>query len=306
MEKVRILDEPEDFKRLGINPDAVELWEDGRRREQIPGAMENWYFDAIMEDGTKVVVVFLTKLGEKRQMATNSPNLRIQITTPQGKLFEDSITVPVEESEVRKGECHVQFGQHSFIGNLVDYDIKVSPVNGIGCDLHLKVLVKPFRPGTGYVAFGDDEAKEYTWICFPRGSVSGTIVYDGKNQEVKGMGYHDHQFHNTDSMTTIHHWIWGRQSLESYTIVIFDIVSNEKYGFKQIPIFGLIDNKTGDVIFMNTKNAKCEIKELYLQKESQKLHPKVVKFSYEHSGMKIEYTIKWKEEIEVQIGRAHV
>ncbi|WP_437397682.1 hypothetical protein [Flagellimonas lutimaris] len=102
MEKVRVLDRPEDFKKLGINPDVVEQWEDGRRRDQVPGAMENWYFDAIMEDGTKVVVVFLTKHADKRQLATNSPNLRIQITTPDGKLFEDAITVPIEESEVRK------------------------------------------------------------------------------------------------------------------------------------------------------------------------------------------------------------
>ncbi len=138
---------------------------------------------------------------------------------------------------------------------------------------------------------------------FPRGSVTGNIIYNGKTQEVKGMAYHDHQFHNTDSMTTIHHWLWGRQSLESYTVVIFDIVANEKYGFKQIPIFGLINNKTGDVIFKNTKNAKCEINELYLQEESQKLHPKVVKFTYEHNGMKVEYTIKYKEEIEVRTSK---
>ena len=294
------MNRPEDFKRLGLNPDVVELWEDGRRRDPGPGLMENWYFDSIMEDGTKAVVVFLTSSSEKRHLAEDYPNLRIQITDPSGQHHESFIEVPAADCEIRKGECLVQMGPHSFIGDLVDYRIKVEPVNGIGCDLHLQVLVKPFRPGTGYVAFGDDEAKEYTWICFPRGRVTGSLTYAGKTHDVTGMGYHDHQFHNVDSMTTIHHWLWGRQSLDDYTVVIFDIVANEKYGFKRVPIFGLIDNTSGEAVFQNTDHAVCSIKEMYLEHETQKPHPKLLTYTYEHSGKKIDYMIRWKQEIEVR------
>ncbi|MFV0560412.1 MAG: hypothetical protein ACK5NA_06825 [Enterococcus sp.] len=300
MENIRILNKDEDYKRLGINHNHIEEWEHGRRRnpEEIP-AMENWYFDSIMNDGTKVVVVFMTKTGDKRNLPLDSPNVRIQITSPSGELFEDAFYLSTEESETRFGECYVKYGPHSFIGNLIDCDIIVKPENGIGCNLHLHGLTKPFRPGTGYIAFGDDEVKEYTWLTFPRCEVNGTITYNGQTQDVQGTGYHDHQFHNIDSMSIIHHWFWGRASLGEYTVAMFDIVANEKYGFQQIPIFCVMD-KSGEVIFDGTEHGNAHIKELYWSKKAQKFFPKTIIFNYERDGKKVEFTVTWKQELEVR------
>lgn len=300
MQNVRVLNRPEDFERLGLNPSVIEPWEHGRRRDaEIPLAMENWYFDSIMEDGTKAVVVFMTKTGDKRHLPVDSPNLRIQITAPDGRSFEDAFYPPVEECETRKGECYVKYGPHSFTGDLVDCDISVSPENGIGCNLHLHGLTKPFRPGTGYIAFGDDEAKEYTWLTFPRCEVTGSLIYDGETHEVKGTGYHDHQFHNSDSMSVIHHWFWGRASLGDYTVAMFDIVANEKYGFKRIPVFCVMD-KTGEIIFDGTEHGECRIKELYWSEEAQKYFPRIVEFAYENKGKKVTFRVEWKQEIEIR------
>lgn len=300
MEKVRILDRPEDYKRLGLNPSVVEPWEHGRRRKptEVP-ALENWYFDSIMDDGTKVVVVFLTKEGDKRTQPVDSPNVRVQITSPDGVLHEDAFYPPVEDCETRVGECYVKYGQHSFIGDLVDCDIKVAPENGVGCKLHLHGLTKPFRPGTGYIAFGDDEAKEYTWLTFPRCEVSGTVTYDSEEKEVHGTGYHDHQFHNTDSMSTIHHWFWGRATLGDYTVAMFDIVANAKYGFKEIPIFCVMD-KSGEVIFDGTDHGSAQVKEQYWSEPAKKYFPKTTEFKYENNGIKVKYTVTWNQELEVR------
>lgn len=300
MEKVRVLNRPEDYERLKLNPDVVEPWEHGRRRApEIPLAMENWYFDSIMEDGTKAVVVFMTKTGDKRQLPVDTPNARIQLTAPDGREFHDVFYVAEEESETRWGECYVKFGPHSFVGDLVDCDICISPIHGIGCNLHLHGLTKPFRPGTGYIAFGDDEAKEYTWLTFPRCEVTGTLTYDGQIHQVHGTGYHDHQFHNTDSMSTIHHWFWGRGSLGDYTTATFDITANEKYGFRHIPVFCIMD-KSGEVIFDGTEHGECKIKELYWSEPAKKYFPKVIEFYYENDGKKVCYKVEWQQEIEVR------
>lgn len=56
MNTMRYMDRPEDFKRLGINPEKVELWEEGRRVASAPGHNEVWYFDATMDDGSKIGV----------------------------------------------------------------------------------------------------------------------------------------------------------------------------------------------------------------------------------------------------------
>lgn len=46
MAKARLMDTVEDFKKLGINPHAVEVWEDGIRNSDAPDNNEVWYFAA--------------------------------------------------------------------------------------------------------------------------------------------------------------------------------------------------------------------------------------------------------------------
>jgi hypothetical protein len=47
-----------DYSNLGLTPGEVQRWEDGRRTAPDQKSFEWWYFDALMEDGTAVVVVF--------------------------------------------------------------------------------------------------------------------------------------------------------------------------------------------------------------------------------------------------------
>jgi hypothetical protein len=56
MTRVPLMNQPEDFPKLGINPNVVEPWEEGRRNDGAK-TKKVWYFDAKMEDGTKVIVV---------------------------------------------------------------------------------------------------------------------------------------------------------------------------------------------------------------------------------------------------------
>ena len=85
----------------------------------------------------------------------------------------------------------------------------------VGCDLLLTSTEKRWRPGAGGFAFGDDGY--FTWLCaVPRGNVTGTLFYDGKEHQVTGAGYHDHQWGNVKHNSTWDHWIWGRQDFGDY------------------------------------------------------------------------------------------
>ncbi len=42
MSHVRLMDQPEDYQRLGVNPDRVEVWEDRRRSGDGPTEWEWW------------------------------------------------------------------------------------------------------------------------------------------------------------------------------------------------------------------------------------------------------------------------
>src|SRR5437588_10372237 len=74
---------PEDYNRIGIKPDDVLPWEDGARTDGGPGTWEWWYFDANLDDGAKLVVVFSTKsfTDIERPLA---PTIRIDLDLPDG------------------------------------------------------------------------------------------------------------------------------------------------------------------------------------------------------------------------------
>lgn len=299
MSKARLMTLPEDFKKLGIMPNAVESWEDGRRNGNGAGLNEVWYFDATMNDGTKVVVGFRPKTVDGMAATGDSPNVNINIVMPDGTEYKELLCVPAEESEHGRDSCYVKYGPHSAIGDLKNYDVVYSPVNGLGCNLHYECLVKPFRPGgTAYVALGDNDEFYYTDMSIPKSKVSGTITVNGETIEVEGLGYHDHQWMNIHPFMAWHHWVWGRLYAEEFTVVIYDFVTAEKFGFTRIPILGIM-NGDGDVIFDNTQPVEWEV-ELYHQKELNKDFPKKMSYKFNDNGKTVLLSIEWVQEIEVR------
>ena len=55
---LRLAGRPADYQKLGIDPVEVAQFEDGQRIGTEKGRYEWWYFDAHLEDGATVVVVF--------------------------------------------------------------------------------------------------------------------------------------------------------------------------------------------------------------------------------------------------------
>ncbi len=299
MEQVRVMNRPEDYEAHGIDPTTVQQWEDGRRLDSKPGVMENWYFDAIMSNGTRAVVCFRPRSPKSMTAEGDSPNINIHITEADGTNFEQFINVPAEDCTLARDHCDVTFGPHRFTGDLTDYTIHVEPVDGIGCDLHFHRLVEPYRPGTGYVAFGNDESKHYTWLCFPKGSVTGTLTYNGATVEVSGNGYHDHQWHDTNPIMLIHHWLWGRQSDNDYTVAIIDIVASEAYGFAPASLFTVMGSD-GSIVFHNEGDVTTDVIESYVEPTTNKRHPKQIRYTYRNSLGTAVYTVRQVEELEVR------
>jgi hypothetical protein len=298
---VRLMDQPEDYKALGINPDHIEMWEDSRRnRNTGAGNWEWWYFDSILDNGYKAVVQFFTKAGMKKiKKDGDSPSLTVKITAPDGKLYSEELTAKPDECIYGKEKCDVHIGRNTFIGDFKEYDIHTEEKNGLGVDLHLKSLASPYRPGTAYFSFGSDEY--YTWLCsVPKGEVSGTITVEGKKISVHGSGYHDHQWGNQFYLPEWNHWVWARQSFEDYSVLLFDFVTSEQYGYKRFPII-FIQNAEGKIVFESRDNVKCHVLGEYLDKKaSGKYYPTGMAYEFSTGGQTVKYTIKEHDIMEAQ------
>lgn len=300
MAKLRIMDQPEDFTSKGINPDKVEVWEDGKRDDDRAGAFEWWYFDAVLDDGSKVVIPFNTKGNQVTQMEGPQPQVMISITDPTGKDHTDLTKYSAEEFTFSKEKCAIEIGPHTASGDLKEYHIHVEPVNGIGADLVLKSTSTPWRAGNGYFDFGPGQY--FTWLCVvPRGEITGTLTYDGKTIPVTGQGYHDHQWGNVHHMFAWNNWLWARQNFDDYLIVVFDFVARDTYEYKHIPLV-FIQDKEGKVIYQNhdEKNSHYQVLEEYVQKGVNKSYPAVSKYTFDDNGKKIEYTLTVQNELSMQ------
>lgn len=297
MAQARLMSNDADYQRLGLKPGQVEKWEDGKRDDDRSGVVEWWYFDAILDDGSKIAACYSTKVQPLMGARGTHPCLKFDITTPAGEQVSKRIT-KFQSATFAKDKCEVRWDDNCFVGDLDEYHIKATPVDGYGFDVTLQSESSPWRGETGYLGFEENDAKYFTWLCaVPRGKVTGTLTIDGETHQITGAGYHDHQWGNTTQFEFLNHWLWSRQSTENHTMVVFDFVMNEHYEYKRIPLVFLQD-RDGNLLFDSTDNVECTVEEELLQAESGRHYPKVTHYRFTKDGKTVDYTLRVKEQLD--------
>lgn len=311
MAQGRIMNQPEDFKKLGINPNKVEAWEDGRRDTDEAGHAEVWYLDCSFDDNSTLVLGFRPKSVDQVVKKGDNPNVAINYTTSDGKPFYDYRLYDVKDAYSSKDRLDLKWGPSTLVGkDWKEYDIHVEPEpdqelvmegkksveHKTAIDLHFKAEVEPFRPGSGYIAFGDKYY--YNFICVTRLSVSGKVKINGEEKEVKGSAYYNHQWFNIHPLNAFHYWVWGRQTIGKYGVLLYDMVGADDFGRPRIPLMA-IDDDNGKRIFENTsaENAEVEILDTYVQEETNKVTPKTIRYKFAQDDVQVEYTITDPKEI---------
>ena len=95
-----------------------------------------------------------------------------------------------------------------------------------------------------------------------------------------------------------HHWLWGRMYTDLYTVYIYDFVAARQYGYKQLPLFGLMDNKTGKVVFMTDGHFELNT---ILEPEVHKGRefPKTSHYVFTNKdGSRVEFDVTWEDQLE--------
>jgi hypothetical protein len=267
----------EDYERIGITPGQVAPWEDGARTDGSAGTYEWWYFDAHLDDGAKLVVVFLTKNFTDISKPL-TPMIRIDLDLPDGKSHNKIATFRPEEFSASQKRCDVRIGGNSFGGDLRTYKI-IAKVNDIAVEVNLTGEVSAWRPGTGHWYFGANDEHEFNWLpAVPQGKVQATYSVAGKSSTAAGVGYHDHNWGNAPMSSLINHWYWARGQAGSYTVVASYITAEEKYDNAELPVFLLAKN--GQVVADDANKVSFERLGTYTDTATRKPVANVTRYTY--------------------------
>jgi hypothetical protein len=285
---------PDDYARLGISRDGIQPSEDGARTDNRRGTYEWWYFDAHLDDGSTLVVVFMNK-----DLTTPgkplAPRIRLNLDLADGRSIEKVVDFPAGSWTAAHDHADVRIGENRFRGDLHTYTIDVT-LDDLDVHVTLTGTVPPWRPETGYMLFGPDDGLEFAWLpSVPEGKVEGTYTVDGETRHASGVGYHDHNWGNVSLLKVIHDWYWARGHAGPYSVIASYITAHEKYGYSAIPI--LMIAKDGQIVADDATRVRFETEGLYVDQATGKPVAGVIRYVYEDGDLRYEVTFTREQDL---------
>jgi Diels-Alderase family protein len=275
----RLAGRPADYARLGIDPVSIAPFEDSQRIGTEKGRYEWWYFDAHLDDGATVVVVFYTKpnVGPNGPLA---PRITINLTLPDGRTFEKFLDTKPELFSASKSGCDVRIGANRFVGDLHRYYIAAT-IEEISVDIELTGEVPAWRPKSGHLYFGTEgREKLFAWLpSVPYGLASVRYTIGAEEHRVSGSGYHDHNWGDVPMQTLMHNWYWARASVGPYTVIASHITATAIYGYETQIVYMLA--KDGQIIADDETKVSFDAEHVKTDSKTGKPVADVMRYAYQ-------------------------
>jgi len=293
-QKAMLGKEKKHYEALNIFPDSIVIREDGMRTNGKRGTFEWWYFDAHLNDGSQVVIVFFTKPTHKVKGRFN-PLCTVDIDWPDGSKIHREYTDQAKESQFSREECNVVIGNNYFRGDLKHYEIHFED-DSLLIDIKLDRETDSWRPHTGHWYFGKKQKKYFAWFpSVPSGKVSANISYQGRTKALEGSGYHDHNWYNKNILIMFNHWYWARAELGDYTIILSHMTATKKYDYVEFPIVMIAKN--GKILVDNEEKLTLDKKDIELNEETGKPVADILNFNYKDTDRKYQVTFTREQNI---------
>ncbi|SUB53115.1 Hydroxyneurosporene synthase (CrtC) [Nocardia brasiliensis] len=237
----RLADEPRDYQALGLSQGTVEAWEDAfRTAEGGPGTYEWWYFDAHLNDGSILVIIFYTK-GFNESRAKLRPKVSFRWDRPDGTRLKHSIATSAQEFYADVDNCDVCIGPAKMSAAVDEYRLTIHD-GDFRAVITLARDTPSWRPATGHWLFDEDHQKKFAWLlAVPCGRVTASLDIGGKVEYLQGVGYHDHNWGTVAMSHLLDHWWWAHTTIGDRTVVVYDLITARKYGHIQLSTVLIMD-----------------------------------------------------------------
>jgi hypothetical protein len=289
---LRLADRPSDYSRLGIAPADIAEFEDGQRIGTERGQYEWWYFDAHLDNGATVVVVFYTKPNVSPN-GVLAPRVTINITLPDGRSFVKLLDTGPELFNASKSTCDVRIGTNRFVGDLHRYQITAT-IEEISVDIELTGDVPAWRPKSGHSYFGvEGREKLFAWLpAVPHGLANVRYRIGKEEYRASGSGYHDHNWGDVPMQTLMHNWYWARASVGPYTIIASYITATAAYGYETQIVYMLA--KEGKIIADDDAKVSFETDRVAIDGKTGKPVADVTRYTFRDADTR--YVVSFERE----------
>ena len=163
---------------------------------RVPVTIEKWYSDALLDDGTVLLLYFgvLNLLGARIALVT------AELFLPD----ESTVRGQSWATRVEAGLGHLRFGPASIEGTLLRFDTL-----GLSGELTYTARFPPFALREPFLA---DGSRALTWsVEVPDADVEGEVRWPGGRLSVRGRGYRDRVwFDLLPWRFPIRELVWGR------------------------------------------------------------------------------------------------
>jgi len=275
---LRLANGAADYKRLGIASAEVAEFEDGQRIGTERGHYEWWYFDAHLDNGATVVVVFYTKPNVSPN-GPLAPRITINLTLPDGRSFAKLLDTGPELFKASSSACDVRIGTNRFVGDLDRYHITAT-IEEISVDVELIGDVPAWRPNSGHVYFGaQGREKLFAWLpAVPHGRANVHYSIGKEEYRASGSGYHDHNWGNVHMQRLMHNWYWARASVGPYNVIASYITATAAYGYETQIVYMLA--RDGKIIADDDAKVTFEMDRVSIDSKSGKPVADVTRYTY--------------------------
>lgn len=246
--------------------------QDIRSKKPVPGSYEWWYFDAISDDGTGIVIIFydgnpfskryINSIDRDKQTTANSfPALSISVYKKGAPVYYGFHEVAKDNAHFSEEKPTGNVGQSNFSGEITDgklsyvVNLNQSNPNGDSIKGNLTFSSAEFN-GLLNGSNVKSADQKHSWnLIQPRAAVHGQIDIQGHKSHsfnFDGVGYHDHNVGHEPMKNSFHEWYWGRYHFEDSTLIYYLMNSTDGWDKK-----GWLITKSGEI----EESSKVELKE---------------------------------------------